>query len=50
MGEADDQYGPLHSEDSAQEVERDGGEAVVLEEGDEEAEADDNHAVHVLVH
>ena len=40
----------LDGDDGDEHVERDGGEAVLLEEGHEEAEPDEDHHVHVLEH
>ena len=40
----------LDGYDCDEHVEGDGGEAVLLEEGHEEAEADEDHHVHVLEH
>ena len=40
----------LDGDDCDEHVERDGGEAVLLQEGHEEAEPDEDHHVHVLEH
>ena len=46
--EALHERGPLQGEGCDQEVEADAAEAVALQEGHEEAEADEDHHVHIL--
>ena len=48
--EAVDEGENLDGESGADHVDRDGGEAVLLEEGHEEAEANEDHDVDVLEH
>ena len=45
-----DERGPLQRDDRAHHVERDRGEAVLLQEGHQETEADEDHHVDVLEH
>ena len=48
MPEADDEDGELHGPSGNHEIEADRGPAVRLQENHEEAEADENHDMHVL--
>lgn len=48
MEEALHECGPLQSEGSDQEVESHAAETVALQEGHEEAEANEDHHVHIL--
>ena len=48
--EADDEGGPLERDDGAHHVERDRGQTVLLQKSHQEAEADEDHHVHILKH
>lgn len=48
MEKALHECGPLQGKGCNQEVEADAAEAVALQEGHEEAEADEDHHVHIL--